>query len=77
VRYALGYRQLGEGYFDLRTLYYFRERLSRYMQETGRNLLDEAFEQVTDEQLAALGRNHSAGGQTSISGWNTACARLV
>jgi len=33
VRYALGYRQLGEGYFDLRTLYYFRERLSRYMQE--------------------------------------------
>ena len=29
VRYALGYRQLGEGDFDLRTLYYFRERLSR------------------------------------------------
>lgn len=31
VRYALGYRQLGEGDFDLRTLYYFRERLSRHM----------------------------------------------
>ncbi|MBW1971070.1 MAG: transposase [Deltaproteobacteria bacterium] len=54
VRYALGYRQLGEGYFDLRTVYYFRERLSRHMQETGMNLLDQAFEQVTDEQLAAF-----------------------
>lgn len=53
VRYALGYRQLGEGDFDERTLYYFRERLSRYMQETGVNLLDKAFEQVTDEQIVA------------------------
>ncbi len=54
VRYALGYRQLGDGDFDLRTLYYFRERLSRYMQETGVNLLDQAFEQVTDAQIAAF-----------------------
>lgn len=54
VRYALGYRQLGEGYFDLRTLCYFRERLSRYMQETGINLLEKAFEQVTDEQICAF-----------------------
>ena len=54
VRYALGYRQLGEGDFDERTLYYFRERLSRYMQETGINLLDQAFEQVTDRQIAAF-----------------------
>ena len=53
VRYALGYRQLGEGDFELRTLYYFRERLSRHMQETGTNLLDQAFDQVTDEQIAA------------------------
>jgi hypothetical protein len=53
VRYALGYRQLGEGDFDLRTLYYFRERLSRYMQEKGINLLDQGFEKVTDKQLAA------------------------
>jgi hypothetical protein len=44
VRYALGYRQLVEGDFDLRTLYYFRERLSRYMQERGENLLEQAFE---------------------------------
>ena len=54
VRYALGYRQLGEGDFELRTLYYFRERLSRQMQETGINLLDQAFEQVTDKQIAAF-----------------------
>jgi hypothetical protein len=53
VRYALGYRQLGDGDFDLRTLYYFRERLSRHMQESGENLLDQAFEQVTDEQITA------------------------
>ena len=32
VRYAVGYRQLGEGHFELRTLYNFRERLSRYSQ---------------------------------------------
>jgi hypothetical protein len=54
VRYALGYRQLAEGYFDLRTLYNFRQRLARYMQETGQNLLEQAFEQVTDEQLKAF-----------------------
>jgi hypothetical protein len=54
VRYALGYRQLGEGDFDIRTLYYFRERLSHYMQEKGVNLLDQAFEKVTDAQLNAF-----------------------
>ena len=35
VRYALGYQQLGEGDFELRTLYNFRQRLSRYMQAHG------------------------------------------
>lgn len=54
VRYALGYHEFGEGDFDLRTLYYFRERLSRYMQTQGRNLLAQAFEEVTDQQIAAL-----------------------
>jgi hypothetical protein len=54
VRYALGYHELGEGEFDLRTLYYFRQRLSQYRQEKGVNLLNQAFEQVTDEQLAAF-----------------------
>jgi hypothetical protein len=54
VRYALGYDELGEGEFDLRTVYYFRERLNRYMQSKGENLLAKAFEQVTDEQVAAF-----------------------
>jgi hypothetical protein len=53
VRYALGYDRLGDGDFEIRTLYYFRERLSRYMQASGINLLDKAFEQVTDEQITA------------------------
>ena len=52
VRYALGHHELGVGEFDLRTLYYFRQRLSQYMQKEGINLLEQAFEQITDEQLA-------------------------
>src|SRR4030042_1742553 len=52
VRYALGYHELGVGEFDLRTLYNFRQRLSQYMQKEGVNLLEQAFEQITDEQLA-------------------------
>lgn len=54
VRYALGYRQLGEGHFELRTVYNFRQRLSHYRQESGVDLLAQAFEQVTAEQLAAF-----------------------
>jgi len=54
VRYALGLHDLHEGYFDLRTLYYFRERLSCYNLEHGANLLIEAFENITDQQLKAL-----------------------
>ncbi len=54
VRYALGYQELGEGEFELRSLYYFRQRLSQYTQTTGINLLERAFEQVTDEQIAAF-----------------------
>jgi hypothetical protein len=54
VRYALGYRDLTEGHFELRTVYNFRRRLAQHMQATGENLLEEAFEQVTDEQIAAL-----------------------
>jgi hypothetical protein len=52
VRYALGYHELGVGEFDLRTLYNFRQRLSQYMQKEGVNLLEQAFEKITDEQLA-------------------------
>lgn len=54
TRHALGLDQLGEAHFELRTIYNFRERLSQYMQEQGINLLDQAFEQVTDEQIAAF-----------------------
>ena len=54
VRYALGYDEFVKGYSDLHTLYYFRERLSRYMQEQRVNLLDQAFEQVTDQQITAF-----------------------
>ncbi len=42
VRYALGYRNLSDGDFSLRTVYNFRQRLSQHMQETGENLLDAA-----------------------------------
>lgn len=55
VRYALGLWDLANGNFELRTLYNFRRRLSQYMQETGENLLEHVFAQVTDEQLAAMG----------------------
>jgi Transposase DDE domain/Transposase domain (DUF772) len=54
VRYALGYRNLDEGHFELRTVYNFRRRLTEHMQQTGENLLEQAFEQITDEQLSAL-----------------------
>lgn len=54
VRYALGCRDLGEGHFELRTMYNFRLRLTKYMQETGENLFEQVFEQLTDEQLAAF-----------------------
>jgi hypothetical protein len=54
VRYALGIHDLNESDFELRTLYYFRERLSRYNLEHGVNLLTKAFENITDQQLTAL-----------------------
>jgi hypothetical protein len=54
VRYALGYRTLGEGDFAIRSLYYFRERLSKYYLKTGINLLEHAFRDVTNAQITAL-----------------------
>jgi hypothetical protein len=54
VRYALGYDRLGDGDFEIRTLYYFRQRLSQYNAETGENLLEKAFEQITDAQIVNL-----------------------
>jgi len=54
VRRAVGYPELGEGQSDLRTVYNFRRRLAEYAGETGIDLVEKAFEQVTDEQLAAF-----------------------
>jgi hypothetical protein len=54
VRYALGYDRLGDGDFAIRTLYYFRERLSKHYLESGDNLLEQVFEQVTDAQVRDL-----------------------
>jgi hypothetical protein len=54
VRYALGYRDLSDGYFALRTMYNFRDRVTQHMQKTGENLIEKAFEQVTDEQIAVF-----------------------
>lgn len=54
VRYALGLRDFGAGYLEMRTVYNFRRRLTDHMQGTGENLLERVFEQVTDEQIAAL-----------------------
>ena len=54
VRYALGYESLNDGYFSIRSLYHFRERLTSYNQEHGINLLDVAFEAITDDQVKRL-----------------------
>ena len=53
VRYALGIHQLGDGDFDVRSIYNFRGRVTQHMQETGENLIEKPFEQVTDEQIQA------------------------
>lgn len=54
VRYALGYDRLGDGDFEIRSLYYFRERLSKYNADKGINLLEKAFEKITDAQIVDL-----------------------
>jgi len=53
VRYALVYLDFAEGHLPLRTVYNVRRRLTNHVQQTGANLLDKVFEQVTDEQIAA------------------------
>ena len=54
VRYALGYDWLGDGSFEIRTLYNFRDRLSQYNLEHGVNLIEKVFELVTDAQIGKL-----------------------
>jgi uncharacterized protein (UPF0335 family) len=54
VRYALGYDRLGDGDFEIRTLYNFRERLSRYNVEKGVDLLEKTFEHIADTKIKVL-----------------------
>ncbi len=54
VRHALGLSDLREEVFTLRTLYNFRRRVREYAAETGINLMEKMFEQVTDGQLAVV-----------------------
>ena len=54
VRHALGLRELNAEVFVPRTLYYFRQRVREYAEETGVNLIEKVFEQVTDSQLEAV-----------------------
>lgn len=51
VRHALGLHDLSAEVFTLRTLYNFRRRVREYADETSINLMEKAFEQVTDEHL--------------------------
>lgn len=57
VRYALGCDNFGEGDFDLRTLYYFRKRISAYALKGGENLFQVVFAIITDAQLKKLSLN--------------------
>jgi hypothetical protein len=54
VRYAVGYESLNDGSFAIRTLYHFRQRLSKYHQDHKVNLLEVVFEAITDEQVKRL-----------------------
>jgi hypothetical protein len=54
VRYAVGYDNLGDGQFELRTLYNFRRRVSEYNQAQGVNLLQVAFADITDQQITTF-----------------------
>ena len=53
--YALGQEGLGELTLCIRTVYYNRERLLEYEAKTGRNLLAEEFNSITDDALKQLG----------------------
>jgi hypothetical protein len=59
VRYAVGYENLAEGDFELRTLYNFRRRLSQYNVEHGSNLLAIAFVDTTDQPIKPTSKNHN------------------
>ena len=51
VRYALGLTDLEDHPLELRSVYNFRKKLVSHMRETGENLLEVCFEQMTNEQM--------------------------
>lgn len=53
--YAVGQENLGELTLSERTIYYNRKRLLEYELDTGRNLLEEEFQGITDDFLVQLG----------------------
>ncbi len=55
--YALGLENLGEVTLAERTIYYNRKRLLEYEAQTGRNLLEEEFQAMTENSLEELGIN--------------------
>lgn len=55
VRYAVGCDNFGEEDFHLRTLYHFRRRVSEHALQTGEDLYQVVFNQVTGEQIQKLG----------------------
>ncbi len=69
TRHALGLHTLGEAYFGMRTIYVFRHRLTKHMQQTGENLFEQSFEAITREQLAqfSLKTNHQRIDSTQIA----------
>jgi hypothetical protein len=54
VRHALGLHDLRGEILTLRTLYNFRQRVREYALQSGVNLMQQVFEQVTDAQLEAV-----------------------
>ncbi|HEX2980763.1 MAG TPA: transposase [Anaerolineaceae bacterium] len=55
VRYAVGCDNFGEGDFELRTVYNFRRALSAYALQSGVNLMQVTFTDITDAQIQKLG----------------------
>lgn len=54
---ALGQDNLGDITLSERTIYYNRQRLLEYESKTGRNLLEEEFQSITDAEMAKLKLN--------------------
>ena len=59
IRVALGLDDLESSPFSMRTFYNFKNRLSSYEQDTGINLVEQVFTDLTKQQLSALNLNTS------------------